>query len=232
MLAQIEWETVVVDPVREMLARIINYLPVLVGALIVLLVGWVIARAIRWLTNKGLKAVQFDRVAEKAGIPEILRKGDLHISPRGLVAGLVFWLVMLMVLVMFVNALGLPRASDILEAIFAYIPRVIAALLVLVLGMFVANLVSRVVRVAAANADLLHPGIFAGITRWAIIIFAVAIALSQLGIAPVLVTTSLNIVLAGLAFALALAVGLGSKDAVARYLEERQALRYQKTHSH
>jgi len=230
MLAAIEWEAVVVDPIRGMLGRIMSFIPVLVGALIILFVGWIVARAIRWVTDRGLKAVHFDRVADKAGVSEVLRKGDLKISPRGLVSGLVYWLVMILVFVMVVNALGLPRASDVLAVVFAYVPRVIAALLILVLGMFVASFVGRIVRVAASNADLPHTGLLEGVTRWAIIIFAGAIALSQLGIAPFLVSTSFNIILAGLSFALALAIGLGSKDAVARYLEERHAHRYQKTH--
>jgi len=230
MLAQIEWRAVFVDPMREMLSRVMAYIPVLLGALVILLVGWLVARAIRWATDRALRALRFDAAAERAGIPEILRKGDLQISPRGLVTGLVFWLVMIMVFVMVVNALGLPQASAVLAAVFAYIPRVIAAVLVLVLGMFVAMFVGRIAHVAAAKADMPHPGILSGVARWSIIIFAGAIALSQLGIAPFLVSTSFNIILAGLSFAAALAIGLGSKDAIARYWEERQAHRFQKTH--
>jgi hypothetical protein len=220
MLAVIEWKTLIVEPVTQMLTRIMAYLPVLLGALIILIVGWIVAKAIRRLVDWLLKAVRFDTLADKAGISEILRKGDLKITAREVVSSIVYWLIIIMVLVMTVDALGLPKSSDILESLFAYVPKVIAALLVLVVAMFLASFVSGIVRTAAGNANLPKPQILAGICRWAIIIFAVTISLEQLGIAPLLVTATFNIILGGIVLALALAFGLGGKDAAAKYLEE------------
>ncbi len=220
MLAVIEWENLIVDPVRQMLTKIMAYLPILLGALIILIAGWIVAKAIRRIVDWLLKAIRFDTLADKAGISGILRKGDLKISAREVVSSLVYWLIIIMVLVMAVDALGLPKASDVLGSLFAYIPRVIAALLVLVVAMFLASFVSGIVHTAAGNANLPRPEIFAGVSRWAIIIFAVTISLDQLGIASLLVTTTFNIILGGVCLALALAFGLGGKDAAARYLEE------------
>jgi hypothetical protein len=220
MLAVIEWKNLVIEPVTQMLTRILAYLPVLLGALIILIVGWIVAKAIRRLVDWLLKTIRFDALADKAGISEILRKGDLKISAREVVSSIVYWLVIIMVLVMTVDALGLPKSSDILESLFAYVPKVIAALLVLVVAMFLASFVSGIVRTAAGNANLPKPQVFAGISRWAIIIFAVTISLEQLGIAPLLVTATFNIILGGICLALALAFGLGGKDAAAKYLEE------------
>jgi len=228
MLAVIEWENLIVDPIREMLTKIMAYLPTLLGALIILIVGWIVAKAIKRMVDWLLKAVRFDTLADKAGISEILRKGDLKISAREVVSGIVYWLVVIMVLVMAVDALGLPKASDVLASLFAYVPKVIAALLVLVVAMFLASFVSGIVHTAAGNANLPKPEIFAGISRWAIIIFAVTISLEQLGIAPLLVTATFNIILGGICLALALAFGLGGKDAAARYLEELKEKRSQK----
>jgi hypothetical protein len=197
-----------------------DYLPVLLGALVILIVGWIVAKAIRRLVDWLLKTIRFDTLADKAGISEILRKGNLEISAREVVSNIIYWLIIIMVLVMTVDALGLPKASDILASLFAYVPKVIAALLVLIVAMFLANFVSGIVRTAAGNANLPKPEILAGISRWAIIIFAVTIALEQLGIAPLLVTATFNIILGGVVLALALAFGLGGKDAAARYLEE------------
>jgi len=213
-------ENLIVQPVREMLTRIMAYLPVLLGALIILIVGWLVAKAVRRLVDWLLKVTRFDILADKTGISEILRKGDLEISAREVISGLVYWLIILMVLVMAVDALGLPKSSDILAGLFAYVPKVIAALLVLVVAMFLASFVSGIVQTAAGNANLPRPEIFAGISRWAIIIFAVTISLGELGIGTLLVTTTFNIILGGICLALALAFGLGGKDAAARYLEE------------
>jgi hypothetical protein len=220
MLAVIEWGNLIVEPVRQMLTRIMAYLPVLLGALVILIVGWIVAKAIRRLVDWLLKAIRFDALADKAGISEILRKGDLEISAREVISSIVYWLIIIMVLVMTVDALGLPKSSDVLSSLFAYVPKVIAALLVLIVAMFLASFVSGIVRTAAGNANLPKPQVLAGISRWAIIIFAVTISLEQLGIAPLLVSATFNIILGGIVLALALAFGLGGKDAAARYLEE------------
>jgi small-conductance mechanosensitive channel len=220
MLAESNWENLIVEPVRQMLTRIMAYLPILLGALIILIVGWIVAKAIRRIVDWLLKVVRFDTLADKAGISGILKKGDLKVSAGEVVSSIVYWLIIIMVLVMAVDALGLPKGSDILAGLFAYVPKVIAALLVLVVAMFLASFVSGIVRIAAGNAKLPKPELLAGICRWAIIIFAVTISLAQLGIAPLLVTATFNIILGGACLALALAFGLGGKDAAARYLEE------------
>ena len=228
MLAKIDWNVLVNDPLREMLTRVMAYLPVLLGALVIFVIGWVVAKAIKRIVEWLLKTLHFETLAEKAGVSEAMRKGDLKMTVSQIVSGLVYWLIMIMVLVMVVNALGMPKASDILERLFAYIPRVIAALFVLVVAMFLATFVSGIVRTAAANAKLPHPELLAGISRWAIIVFAVTISLAQLGIAPMFVTTTFNILLGGIVLALALAFGLGGKDAAARYLNELKQKRTEK----
>jgi hypothetical protein len=220
MLAESEWDNLIAEPVRQMLTKILAYLPILLGVLAILIVGWIIAKALRRTIDWLLKAVHFDALADKAGISEILKKGDLKVSAREVVSGIVYWLIIIMVLVMAVDALGLPKASDVLAGLFAYVPNVIAALLVLVVAMFLASFVSGIVRTAAGNANLPRPEIFASISRWAIIIFAATVSLEQLGIASLLVTTTFNIILGGICLALALAFGLGGKDVAAKYLEE------------
>ncbi|MFC1652905.1 hypothetical protein ACFL3F_04210 [Planctomycetota bacterium] len=228
MLAEIDWNGLVTVPVREMLTKITAYLPVLLGALVILIVGWLVAKAIRRLVDWLLTTVRFEMLADKAGISEMLRKGKLESTVSRVVSGLVYWLIMIMVLVMVANALGLPKASDILASLFAYIPKVIGALIVLVVAMFLASFVSGMVRIAAGNANLPKPEMLAGLCRWAIIVFAVTISLTQLDIAPLLVTATFNILLSGIVLALALAFGLGGRDAAARYLDELKKKHAQK----
>jgi hypothetical protein len=220
MLAMLEWNSLIVAPVSEMMTKLVGYLPTLLGALIILTVGWMIAKTLRKVVNRALEAIHFDKLADKAGITEILNKGGLKTSAVGVMSGLVYWLAIIMVLVVVVNALGLPQASNVLETLFAYIPNVIAALFVLVVGMFLANLVSGIVHTAAGNASLSRPEMLAAASRWAIIIFAGTISLRELGIATLLVTTTFNIILGGVCLALALAFGLGGRDTAAKYLEE------------
>ncbi len=220
MEAESSWQSLIITPIREMLTKILGYLPTLLGALIILIVGWIIAKIIKRLIETLLKAIRFDTLADKAGITGILKKGNLKVTASEVVSGLVYWLVIIMVLVMVVNALGLSEASGVLASLFAYVPNVIAALFVLVVAMFLASFVSGIVRTAAGNANLPRPELYAGVSRWAIIIFAVTIALGELGIATLLVTATFNIILGGVCLALALAFGLGGKDAAAKYLDE------------
>jgi hypothetical protein len=220
MEAESSWQSLIIAPVREMLTKILGYLPTLLGALIILIVGWIVAKIIKRLIEALLGAVRFDGLADKAGITGILKKGNLKITASEVVSGLVYWLVIIMVLVMVVNALGLPQASEVLASLFAYVPKVIGALFVLVVAMFLASFVSSIVQTAAGNANLPRPEMYAGVSRWAIIIFAVTIALGELGIGTLLVTATFNIILGGVCLGLALAFGLGGKDAAARYLEE------------
>ena len=220
METESNWQSLIIAPVREMLTKILGYLPTLFGALIILILGWIVARIIKRLLEALLKAIRFDALADKSGITGILKKGDLKITASQVISGLVYWLVIIMVLVMVVNALGLPKASDVLASLFAYVPKVIGALFVLVVAMFLASFVSSIVQTAAGNANLPRPELYAGVSRWAIIIFAATIVLGELGIATLLVTATFNIVLGGVCLGLALAFGLGGKDAAARYLDE------------
>jgi len=215
-----DWQVLIIEPTREMLTSIANFIPTLIGALVILVLGWVIAGIIKGLVNRILQLIKFDVVADKAGVSNILSKGNIKLTARQMISALAYWLVMIMVLVMVVNALGLTVASQLLEGLLSYIPNVIAAIFVLVLGMFLGNIVSGIVRTAASNANMPKPQMLGNISQWAILIFAVTIALRQLGIAPLLVTTTFNILFAGICLALALAFGLGGKDAAAKYLEE------------
>jgi hypothetical protein len=222
MFDAIEWNSLIVAPISQMLTTLMNYLPTLFGALIILTIGWLVAKTLRRMVSRGLEKIHFNKLAEKAGISEILNKGGLKTSANEVLSSLVYWLAIIMVLVMVVNALGLPQASNVLESLFAYIPNVIAAMFVLVVGMFLANFVSGIIRTAAGNASLPRPEMLATVSRWAIIIFAGTISLRELGIATLLVTTTFNIILGGFCLALALAFGLGGRDAAAKYLSEWQ----------
>ena len=215
-----DWQTLIVEPTKEMLTRIANFVPILIGALVILIVGWIVAKIIKGLVNRILAVIRFDVIAEKAGVSNILSKGGIKLTARQMISGLAYWLVMIMVLVMVVNALGLTVASQLLEGLLAYIPKVIAAIFVLVLGMFLGNIVSGIIRTTASNANLPKPEMLGNISQWAIVIFAATISLVQLGIAPLLVASTFNILFGGICLALSLAFGLGGKDIAAKYLED------------
>jgi hypothetical protein len=166
------------------------FLPNILAAIVIMLVGWVIARLLRSGVTQGLTT-------------------------------LVYWLVMLIVLVTAVNALRLEVASRLLNQILLYIPNIIAAVIVVVVGLYAAGFVATLVRTAAANAGIEEAGFVGGIARYALIVFTFAIALNQLGIGRNVIGPAVLILIGAAGAAAAIAVGLGSKDLVAKYLQKR-----------
>lgn len=217
---QMSFQTAIIDPVNATLVQLAAYLPALLGALLILIIGWIIAKLIQRGVTNGLSLLRLDAAAEHAGITSFLRKGEIKENASDLIGKLVYWLIMLIVLVTAVNALGLTTASELLDKIFMYLPNVIAAIFVIILGTFLAAIVSGIVMTTAANAGLKQAKILADVSRHAIVIFASIIALDQLGIATNLLVSTFSIFVAGAALAFAIAVGLGAKDKVTEIIDD------------
>ncbi|MFO8164681.1 MAG: hypothetical protein R6T98_09125 [Desulfatiglandales bacterium] len=214
-----EVTTVVTGAWNAFATKITAFLPELIGAIIIFIVGWIIARLVKAGIEKLLRLVRFDTATEKTGVNNFLKKGEIVKAPSKIVGALVYWFIMILVLIASLDALGLPIVSDMLNSIFLYIPNVVAAIIVLVLGMLVGNLLSAVVRTAASNAGLKNAEGLGKISLYAIVIFVSAIALIQLGIGEEIVVSAFGLVFGAAALALALAFGLGGRDVAANYLK-------------
>ena len=213
-------ETLILSPIREMIAMIAGYIPTLVSALVILSIGYLTAKVFGNIVLRLLKAIYFDTFAEKIGIGDVLDKGGIKHKPSELLVAFTYWVILAMVLVMTVKALGLALASQLLERIFAYIPDVVSAVFVLVLGMFLANFVAGIIHAAAKYTAIPNPEALGKISKWAIVLFAVTISLEELGVSALLVGTTFHIFFGAVCFALALAYGLGGRDAAAKHIEE------------
>ncbi len=209
------------DSLGAFLAGVAEFLPRLMGALLILIVGWIAAKLLRAAVGRGLRLVKFPVLAEKAGIDGFLAKGGVKRTATDLLAVLFYWLVMLVVLLVAVNTLELDAASQLLNDVLFFIPNIIVAVIVLVVGLYAANFVAAMVRTAAANAGIEEAGIVAALSRYALIIFTFAIALNQLNIGREIVANGFLILFGAACLAGALAVGLGGREVVGRYLEER-----------
>jgi hypothetical protein len=213
------------DIIRESVSSFLRglgaFLPNILAAIVILIVGWVIARILRAGVTRGLTMANFPRLAKQAGIDDFLAKGGVKRTSSDVLATLVYWLVMLIVLVTAVNALRLEVASQLLNQILFYIPNIIAAVIVVVVGLYAAGFVASLVRTAAANAGIEEAGFVAAIARYALIIFTFAIALNQLGIGRNVIAPAVLIIFGAAGLAAAIAVGLGARDLVGRYLQKK-----------
>jgi len=214
-----EITTVVTGAWNAFATKITAFLPELIGAIIIFIVGWIVARLVKLGVVKLLALVRFDKATEKGGVNEFLKKGDITKSPSEIIGALVYWFIMILVIIASLDALGLPIVSDILNSIFLYIPNVVAAIIVLILGFLVGNLLAAIVRTAASNAGFKAADAMGKIALYAIVIFSVAIALDQLDIGEEIVAAAFIIAFGAFALALALAFGLGGRDAAADYLK-------------
>lgn len=211
---------VVVDSLRSFLTQLGGYLPRLLGALIILSVGWVVARWIRSRVAKVLRAVRFDEVSKKSGIDEVLRQGGVSLTMNGVIAGLIYWLIMLITLLAAIDSLGLAVASDVLNQVVLYLPNVVVAVLILIFGALFGNLIRGIVGTYLVNAQVGGAKVISAIAHYAILIFAASVALVQLGIGRELVTSAFQIAFGALCLALALAFGLGGRDWASRQIEK------------
>ena len=214
-------QDIIRESVGSFVSGIGDFLPSLLAAFLILIVGWIVAKVLKAAVGRGLKLIRFPTLTAKAGIDQFLTTGGLTRTATDLLGVLVYWLVMLIVLVTAVNALGLEVASSLLNEILLYIPNIIASVIVVAVGLYAANFVSAMVRTAAANAGIEEAGLVAGLSRYALIAFTFAIALGQLRIGQELVTNGFLIVFGAAALAAALAVGLGARDFVGRVIEDR-----------
>jgi hypothetical protein len=200
--------------------RITTYLPQFIGAVIIFVVGLIIAKLIKISVVRILRLIRFDSAAEKTGVKEFLVKGNIIKTPSEIVGSLAYWFIMILVLIATLDALGLPIVSDILNDIVLYIPNVVAAITVLILGILFGNLLSAIVRTAASNAGLTAADLLGKIAFYAIIIFTSAIALIQLGIGEEIVTSAFRLGFGSVALAIGLAFGLGGKEVAAEHLKK------------
>lgn len=215
-----DWRAIIIQPAQAILEKAITYAYKGIGILVILIVGWFIAKAVEGLVARFLKVAQLDTAADKAGITKILVKGEIKYTLSELVGALAYWLIILIAIVAAINILDLTVAAVLLNQIIAYIPNVVAAVFILAAGMFLATLAAAGINAIAVNSGISQGQLLAKIAQVAIVVVAVLMALEQLKIAATILNLIIPIVLASVGLALGLAFGLGGKDAAAKMIKE------------
>jgi flagellar biosynthesis protein FliQ len=209
----------IIEPLRVFLAQVGDFLPRLLLAIIILIAGWIVAKAVRFAISRGLRAVNFHVVTERAGIDAFLRDGGIHGDFTDIVAVVFYWIVILAALVMGFNLLGLSYITDLLSQVLLFVPKVLVALLILAFGAYFARFVGNAVAAYCRNIHLQDSDLMGGIARYAILTFVILVALDQVNVGGDIVRQTFLILLAGIVLALALAFGIGGRDWAADLLE-------------
>ena len=210
---------ILLDPARALLVQIGQFLPRLGVALGILVCGWLIAKTVRFAVSRGLRAINFQVLTERAGVDRFLRDGGIAADGIAIFAGLAYWLTLLLALLVAFNSLGLNYATELVRQVVLFVPKVFVALLVIAFGAYFARFVRDSVNAYLRNAGVSDADLLGHIAQYAIVGFVLLIAIDQLDFGGGLVQTTFLIVLGGIVFALALAFGLGGRERAAALLE-------------
>ena len=208
-----DWTTAVSDSWSVVWERFINFLPNLIGAAIIIVVGWIVGMIVAIIIDRLLRIIGLQTLFEKAKVEDILKKGNVGKDATALLASLAKWIIYLVAFIAAANTLKLPDVANFLDKILAYVPQVVAAGLILLIGLVVAHFLSNVIKGSLLAAGLGMADAVALVVRYSIIVFAFLAALSQLGLAQNMISTLFLGVIAFLAIAGGLAFGLGGKEA-------------------
>lgn len=222
MLMQVvvnSWGEAVMVSLTDALTVFLAAIPKIIGFVLIIIIGWFVAGLLSKAVAALLRTVQFNELAQKAGFAEFVNKMGVGTDSSGFIALITKWFVRLITLVVAFDALGLPAVSEVLRELLLWLPNLVVALVVLVIGGLAANAFSSVIRGAAARAELGNPELLASIAKIAVWAFAIVVAINQIGIASGLVNTLFTATVGAVALALGLSFGLGGRETAAKIVD-------------
>jgi len=214
------WQVVLLEPARTVLSQIGQFLINILLVIVILIIGWIISNLIKVVVTKGLRAVKLDELSDRIELETILEKGGIGYSISELIGVVCYWLAILVTFMVAINAVGLTIAAELLNRVVLYVPNVIAAVFILILGMFAATILKNIVVTAANNSGVSQGKLLGKVAEIIVIAFAVFVGLEQLKIGIRITQLTLSIALGSIGLALALAFGLGCKDIAGRIVAD------------
>lgn len=215
------WVAVLNESFQSILTGVINFLPSLIIAIVIVIVGWIIGAALSKVVEQLVKAVRIDKALEATGFDKVVERGGFKLNSGHFLGELIKWFTIVVFLVAAFDVLGLAEVNDFLRGVvISYLPQVIAAVLILLIAAVVAEAMRKVVSASAKAAQLHSANLLGSITKWAIWIFAILAALFQLGIAATFIQTIFTGAVVALALALGLSFGIGGQEAARDYIKK------------
>lgn len=202
------------------LDRFANGVPTVLGAILILVIGWIIAGALAKVVAKLAQVAHVDTLADHARVNDFLSRAGTRMKASDILGETVKWIIRLIFIEMAAEQCGLTQVTALVNGILAYIPRILVSLLLLGVGAFLGNLLAGIVRGAASEAGMSSASLLGKLASGAVMAFAIIAAVNELGVAPVVVNTLYIGLVAAISLALGLAFGLGGRDTAARLTEQ------------
>ncbi len=214
-------QQIIIEPFQRFYLKIIQFLPNLLAALVILIAGFVFAGILGWMFSRICRLLDLDKYSQRFSITEVLRKGGIEDPVSVLLSKVIKWATVAVFIIISLYTLNSPTVERLLESFFFYLPSVFVAFLVLLFGYILANFLGRAALIAAVNAGIRISGIMAKLVKLAILLLAVTMAFEQLGIGKEAIIIAFTLVFGGIVLALAIAFGLGGKEVAKGYLEKK-----------
>ena len=212
------WTQGIVNAMTTVWTPVAGFIPRFFGALVVVLVGFVVAKLLDTLLSKLLAKLGLDRLMAGTGLTKMLGRVGIQVPVSSLIGKIVYWFVLLIFLVSAAESLGLDRVSATLDMLALYLPKVLGAALVLLAGVLLAQLLSGIVRGAAEGVGLDYAHGLGRIAQGLVILISISVAIGQLEVKTDLLNNVIAIALISIGLAAALALGLGSRDIAAQII--------------
>jgi len=209
-----------IESSQKFLNEIASALPRILGAILILLIGWIIAKLIKRLFVKLLRIVKFNFLTEKSGIDKFLQDGGVKTDAIDILGTLIYWIIMLIVIMATLNSLNLTAASALFNEIMLYIPSIVVAIVILIIGIYLARMVSQIIKTSLKSMQDKTSNLISQIAFIAIIILTIFLTLGQLNIGQNIVNSAFQIIFGAICLALALAFGLGGREKAAEILND------------
>ncbi len=212
--------TFIVDPLKSVFGIISSYIPTVLGVLAALVVGTLVAREVGKLIASILKSIHVDKISHTIGLSHVLETGGIKRTVSDLIGAVITWGITITTLIIALSYAGVTVIGPMTDPIMAYVPSVMAGVITLMVGLFLAHIVSVFVRVVAANTHMPKPEMLSTFTKWAVVLMAVSTFVDKIGLGYLFTGTPLMLMIGGLALALGLSFGLGGREHATRYLDK------------
>jgi hypothetical protein len=212
---------VIIEPFQRLLDRVLGFLPDILGALVIFIVGILLAWALKAVSVRLFKTVNIDKYFDNTNVTDLLVKGGIRDKPSVLLGRMVQWFIVICFSIFSLYSLNVPAVEHLLQQLLFYLPNVFAGLIIVLLGYLAGNFFARATLIGAVNAGWRSSNLIAKSVRASIILFAVTMALEQVGIGRQTTAIAFAILFGGIVLAFAIAFGFGARGIARKYLEDR-----------
>lgn len=214
------WGEAIRASLQDLWFKFINAVPNIIGAIIILMVGFFLAGLLSDLVRRVIRMLGIDAVIERSGVQKRMEAVGIHFGVGNIIAWLVKWFIIIATLTAVADILHWAQVTDFLARVAAYIPNIFVAIVILIVGMVIGRFLQQLVRgaVTASRLPSASSGLLATVAEWSVIIFALMAAMTQLGIATRLIEILFTGLVAGLSLAFGLAFGLGGREQAMRWI--------------